>query len=111
MAGRSSLAPVQMEIRSIAADPADIAAIRSLFLESAHSLDFDLCFQSFDEEVASLPGMYSQPEGRLLLATIDGQPAGCVALHPLESDICEMKRLYVKPTSRGHKLGLALVQR
>jgi carbonic anhydrase len=90
---------------------ADMAAIRGLFLEYAGSLDFTLCFQSFDQEVAGLPGDYAPPSGRLLLAEIDGQPAGCVALHALGGSraICEMKRLYVRPGFRGHQLGLRLV--
>ncbi len=93
------------------AGSADIAAIRALFLEYARSLDFNLCFQSFDQEVAGLPGDYAPPSGRLLLAEIDGHPAGCVALHALRgtTDTCEMKRLYVRPEFRGHQLGLRLV--
>jgi putative acetyltransferase len=85
--------------------------IRELFLEYANSLGFSLCFQSFDKELADLPGDYASPEGRLLLASIGGEIAGCVALHKLESDICEMKRLYLRPKFRGHGLGRALVER
>jgi ribosomal protein S18 acetylase RimI-like enzyme len=91
--------------------PEQIAKARELFLEYANSLGFSLCFQSFDQELAALPGDYAPPNGRLLLATSNGDPAGCVALHNLESDICEMKRLYVRPQYRGKGLGRELAEK
>src|SRR5207237_8044111 len=94
-----------------AESPDEIATIHDLFLEYAQSLGFSLCFQSFDQELAALPGDYAPPDGRLLLATSSGQPAGCVALHKLESDICEMKRLYVRPRYRGKGLGRQLADK
>jgi GNAT superfamily N-acetyltransferase len=90
---------------------AQIAEARELFLEYAQSLGFSLCFQSFDKELANLPGDYAPPEGRLLLAEYESQLAGCVALHPLEAGICEMKRLYLRPPFRGKGLGRALADR
>jgi len=96
-----------------------IAAIRELFLEYAQSLGFSLCFQSFDRELAKLPGDYAPPHGRLLLATADGKPAGCVALHRLAAEpgaaittgeFCEMKRLYVRPEFRGTGAGRKLAE-
>ena len=94
-----------------AESPEQIAAIRELFLEYSHSLSFSLCFQSFDEEIAGLPGDYAPPEGRLILVTFESQAAGCVALHKLDDEVCEMKRLYVRPQFRGKGLGKALAER
>jgi len=94
-----------------AESPAQIAHARELLLEYAQSLGFSLCFQNFDKELAGLPGDYAPPEGRLLLAECEGQLAGCVALHRLESGICEMKRLYLRPQFRGKGLGRLLAER
>ena len=80
-----------------------------VFLEYANSLGFSLCFQSFDEELAGLPGNYAPPRGRLLLAHNEGQLAGCAALHPIDHEICEMKRLYVRPQFRGLGFGKLLL--
>ena len=93
-----------------AESPVQIAQARELFLEYADSLGFSLCFQSFDQELASLPGNYAPPDGRLLLAEYRGQLAGCVALHKLEPEVCEMKRLYLRAQLRGRGVGRALVE-
>jgi len=93
-----------------AESPAQIAQARELFLEYAKSLGFSLCFQSFDQELAGLPGDYAPPDGRLLLAEYRGQLAGCIGLHKLDPEICEMKRLYLRPQLRGRGVGRALAE-
>lgn len=93
-----------------ASDSDELRCVRALFEEYAASLNFDLCFQSFDEELANLPGEYSPPLGCILLALQDGGPAGCVALHRLDDGICEMKRLYVRPPFRALGIGKMLAK-
>lgn len=89
----------------------EIEIIKELFLEYANWLDFPLCFQGFDEELAALPGKYSKPDGRLYIAYWDNKPAGCIGLRKLSDGICEMKRLYVRPEFRGKNIGKRLVER
>src|SRR5215475_6811417 len=96
--------PVTIQI-SDASSAGELAIIRELFLEYAHSIEVDLCFQNFNEELRTLPGKYAPPAGRLLLALVGSEPAGCVALRGLEGSICEMKRLYVRPAFRRRGTG------
>ena len=97
------------------ASVADWEATRVIFQEYAASLKVDLCFQGFDAELAELPGAYAPPAGTLLLACVDGEPAGCCAMRPLFNtdhlNACEMKRLFVRPAFRGFGLGRMLVER
>ena len=94
--------------------PEDIEAARTLIREYAQTLGVDLCFQNLDEELAQLPGEYAAPRGALYMAVIDGKPAGCVALRPLDAadypNAAEMKRLYVRNHFRGSGLGRELAQ-
>jgi len=89
---------------------AEVAEVKALFLEYAESLDFELCFQGFDEEMARFPGDYAAPAGALLLASVEGAAAGAVGLRPLGEGVCEMKRLYVRPAYRSQGLGRALIE-
>jgi GNAT superfamily N-acetyltransferase len=97
-----------MQIRQ-AASPTDIATARGLFQEYAGAIGVDLCFQRFADELAQLPGPYSPPQGRLLVAWDGDEAAGCVALRSLSASTCEMKRLFVRPAFRGRGIGKGLV--
>ena len=94
-----------------AESPAQVAQARELFVEYAQSLGMNLCFQNFEQELAGLPGHYAPPDGRLLLAEYEGRLAGCVALHEWENGICEMKRLYLRPSFRGKGLGRVVAEK
>jgi len=102
-------APSQVAIAE-ARFPDERLVVEDLLREYAASLGFDLCFQGFDRELATLPGDYAPPAGRFLLARVDGTAAGCVALRSLETLVCEMKRLYVRPAQRGLGIGRQLVK-
>ena len=93
-----------------ALDPAAVAACRELFIEYRHGVGVSVCFQQFDRELDTLPGDYARPRGRLILARIAGEPAGCVALRALGPRDAEMKRLYVQPGYRGMGIGRTLAE-
>jgi len=98
-------------LRTLSANDTEaIEQVRQYFRNYAAWLGVDLSYQNFDQEMASLPGAYVAPQGRLFFAEVDGRPAGCVGVRPLpDSDgVCEMKRLYVAPEERGHGVGSAL---
>ena len=90
--------------------PAKIARVRALLEEYWSSFGFAGDFQGFRDELASLPGRYSPPGGLLLLATVGGGDAGCIALRRLSPAEAEVKRLYVRPLYRGYGIGVALLE-
>jgi putative acetyltransferase len=94
--------------------PRDLEEARAIFREYAEGLGVDLCFQDFEQELATLPGDYAAPRGALFLARVDGALAGCCALRPLDNadypNAAEMKRLYVRKAFRGFGLGRQLAE-
>ena len=86
-----------------------IEAARELFKEYASGLAIDMCFQSFDHELQTLPGKYATPDGRLLLAYAENELAGCIALRKLDDRTCEMKRLFLRPGFRGRGYGRRMI--
>ena len=94
--------------------PSDMRLLGELLREYAASLQIDLCFQGFEDELKNLPGDYAEPRGSLLLARVETQLAGCCGLRPLDTvdypNACEMKRLYVRPAWRNLGLGRRLAE-
>jgi putative acetyltransferase len=100
---------VVIELADASAPPLlDVA--RDLFREYQVAIGVDLCFQGFERELASLPGAYAPPAGRLMVALVDGAPAGCGALRPLAAGVAELKRMWVRPTFRGKGLGRSIAE-
>lgn len=92
--------------------PERIPTVRNLFIEYQRWLNFSLCFQGFDKELAELPGKYAPPKGRIYIATVAENIAGCIAVRPMdEKGICEMKRLFVREEFRGLGIGRLLAER
>ncbi len=102
--------PGPIDIRRVIT-PEQVAQAKALVVEMVEELGLDLSFQGWDKELATFPAKYQPPHGLLLLASIDGEPAGCVAYQNLGDGHCEMKRLYVRPAFRGRGISRALVER
>ena len=90
--------------------PADMERVRALFLEYQDWLGVDLCFQDFEAELAALPGAYAPPKGGLWFAKAAGEIAGVAGVRPFKDGLCEMKRLWIRPTFRGLGLGRRLAE-
>ncbi len=84
--------------------------VRELFREYQRTIQVDLCFQGFEQELAALPGRYAPPAGRLLVALVDAAVAGCGALRPIGGGVAELKRMWVRPAHRGTGLGRAIAE-
>ena len=97
------------EIRPASSD--DLPQIRLLIRDYVAWIGLDLAFQEIDAEIDGLPGDYAPPGGTLLVACKDGMPVATIGLRPFEGAVCEMKRLYVQPSARGHGLARTLVLR
>ena len=97
-------------MRIVPASDENLRSVKALFREYWDSFGFTPCFQNFDAELATLPGGYAPPQGRLAVAFFNGEPGGCIALRPVDATRCEAKRLYVRPEFRGIGMGKALLQ-
>ena len=110
---RPAIAQTMVEITT-PREPAELNAVRGILREYAAALEVDLCFQGFEAELVTLPGLYSAPRGALVTAIVEGALAGCCALRPLDNvdypNACEMKRLFVRPAFRGMGVGRLLAE-
>lgn len=86
-----------------------INQVKGLIKEYVNALDRDLSFQNIDDELKDPSVKYTAPEGELLVAVDKETVCGMVAYHRHSETRCEMKRLYVKPSCRGEKLGEKLI--
>lgn len=87
-----------------------LPALRELLLEYQRWLGIDLCFQDFEREMAELPGAYAPPDGRLYLAWVGSELAGCIALRRHDAQSAEMKRLYLRPAHQGQGIGKLMAE-
>jgi len=93
----------------VAADSQQFGDAERLFREYAQSLPIDLGFQGFDHELRIIPIQYNKPTGAVILAYVNGQAVACTGIRKLEDDIAELKRMYVQPGFRGHKIAQHLM--
>ena len=87
-----------------------LSEVKDLIIEYSKRLGRDLSFQNIDEELQDPAHKYTAPEGEILVAIENAKVIGMVAYHRHSVERCEMKRLYVKPETRGMHLGDALVE-
>lgn len=108
MIGRPRIRELTQTIITIARTPAEFREARKLFEEYEEEIGLDLCFQNFAEELEDLARMYAPPPGCLLLARQSEWIVGCVGLRRFKGEVCEMKRLYVRPSAQGQGMGRVL---
>ena len=89
----------------------DLELVRELFRDYERFIGVSLDFQNFEEELNKLPGRYAAPRGRLLLAKIDDEAAGCIAFYPMGDEVAEIKRFYVTPSYTSRGIGTQLFER
>lgn len=91
--------------------PDDLKDVLDLYVEYVNSTSVDLSFQDNDHEFSQLPEKYSSKESKIFLLRKDGKPVGCAAFRKLDDTVCEMKRVYIRPSARGSNQGAKLVDR
>lgn len=101
---------IALRTPDLAGSPDELGRARTLLREYAASLDVDLCFQGFEQELERLAAEYGPPHGAFLFAEQGGDAIGCVALRRHADGIGELKRLYVRPAARGQGLGRKLAE-
>jgi GNAT superfamily N-acetyltransferase len=97
------------EIRRATTDD-DYRAVSGLFREYLASLPFEIDFQDVDVDVEQPRSMYAPPDGCAFLGVVDDECVGVVGVRRFDDSSCELKRMYVRPASRGAGLGRALGQ-
>jgi ribosomal protein S18 acetylase RimI-like enzyme len=97
-------------VRVHPSEPARVALAKGLFQEYADSLGVDLSFQNFASELEAFPSGYVPPDGALIMVLRGDDGVGCIGVRRFDSDVCEMKRLYVRAGERGGGLGRRLCE-
>ncbi len=91
--------------------PDDLKDVLDLYREYIDNTSVDLSFQDNDQEFNQLPEKYSSEESKIFLLKKDSKSVGCAAFRKLDDAICEMKRVYIRPSARGSNQGAKLVDR
>ena len=95
----------------VASTAEEFADGRILFEAYANSLNFNLCFQGFTEELQTLDQQYHHPTGALIIAYDSEKAIAVVGVRKFDTDKAELKRMYTSPGYRGQKIGYALLDK